>query len=495
VFIAAIVALLAALSYRPGVSIVKSLIATPRSAPTNTGVWFVTGQTDAGPTTPTLLQSMADYAYYFGSRVTFSGLYDAINTYFQEGGAQVWVARVVGPAAVTASKNLNDAGAAVSLVAAAKGPGAGSDTTHGNSLKVAVLAGVVTGFRLQVLDSANNPLETSGDLANQQEAVNWSRTSQYINITIGASLNNPAVAAAAALTGGNDDRAAITDTQRAAALALFTLDMGPGQVSAPGITSDTAHQNLIAHADTHNRVAILDLPDTASSSTLQTSAVNARTGGIAGAAFAPWLTTPGPTAGSVVTVPPSSFIAALCARNDGDFNQDTPWAGQQGVANYVTGLSQVAWDDATRQTMNASGVNVILSKFGTIRNYGWRSTVDPLGPSNGWINLGYVRLAMAIAAQGDLIAEEFLFSVLDGQGIDIANFQGALGAMLMEFYQAGSLYGDTPSDAFFVDVGPTVNTTATLANNELHAILNVRMSPMAEFVQINIVKVPITQQV
>jgi hypothetical protein len=495
VILGLILALLAVLGFRPGTSIVKSLISTPRSAPTATGVWFVVGQTDAGPTTPTLLQSMSDYAYYFGSRVSFSSLYDAINTFFQEGGAQVWVARTVGPAAVTASHNFLDGAAAVSLIVSAKGPGAGSDTKHGNSLKVAILAPVVSGFRVQVLDSASNALETSGDLATQQDAVNWSKTSQYVNISLGASALNPAVVAATSLTGGADDRTNITDTQRGNALALFTADLGPGQVSAPGLTTDSLHQLLVAHADANNRTAILDLPDTATAATLETSVVNTRSAGIAGAAFAPWLTTPGPTSGSVITVPPSAFIAALAARNDTEFNQDTPWAGDQGIAQYITGLSQPSFDDATRQNLNASGVNVIVSKYGAIRNYGWRSIVDPFGSNADWVDLGNVRLAMAIAAQADLISEEFLFSVLDGQGIDISLYQGALTAMLMDFWQAGSLFGATTADAFFVDVGSAVNTPQTLANNELHAVLNVKMSPMAEFVQINIVKVPIGQAV
>ncbi len=491
--LAGIIAAVALLAFRPGVSIAKSLISTPRSAPTNTGVWFVIGLTDAGPTTPTLIQSMADYAYYFGSRVSYSSLYDALNTFFQEGGAQAYVARVVGPAAVTAFKNLLDAGAAVSLVASAKGPGAGSDTTHGNSLKVAVLAGVVSGYRIQVTDSANNVLETSPDLQVQQDAVNWSVASQYLNITLGASANVPAVAAAASLAGGLDDRASITDTQRQNALNLFSQDYGPGQVSAPGLTADSVHQMLVAHADLKNRVAILDLPDTATTATLLTSIVNTRSAGIAGAGFAPWLQVPGPVAGSIVTVPPSALIAALCARNDGDFNQDTPWAGEAGIARYVTGLSQPSWDGATRQSLNAGGVNVIRNMWGSIRNYGWRSIVDPVGANGGWNNLANIRLAMAISAQGNLIGEQYIFDVLDGQGIEIGHYQAALTQMLADFYAAGALYGETPGDAFYVDVGSNVNTPQTLANNELHAVLNVKMSPMAEFVQINLVKVPITQ--
>jgi hypothetical protein len=49
------------------------------------------------------------------------------------------------------------------------------------------------------------------------------------------------------------------------------------------------------------------------------------------------------------------------------------------------------------------------------------------------------------------------------------------------------------NNAFTVDTGPAVNTLQTLANLELHAACRVKMSPFAEWVQIQVVKRSITQ--
>ena len=57
----------------------------------------------------------------------------------------------------------------------------------------------------------------------------------------------------------------------------------------------------------------------------------------------------------------------------------------------------------------------------------------------------------------------------------------------------GALYGDTPADAFVVNVGSPVNTPATIAAGELNAQASVRMSPFAQYVQILLTAVPTTQ--
>jgi hypothetical protein len=62
-------------------------------------------------------------------------------------------------------------------------------------------------------------------------------------------------------------------------------------------------------------------------------------------------------------------------------------------------------------------------------------------------------------------------------------------------FLAGSLFGEVPDDAFFVDVGPTVNTNATIQNNELNAVITVRMSPFGEEINIEIVKLLLTQEI
>lgn len=476
---------------RPGVSIVQRSTPPPRSAPTDTGVWHVVGLTDSGPLTPTLITSIADYERKYGPRVSYSILYDALDVFFREGGSRAIVSRVVGPAAVNGSLELDDAGAAVSLVASALGP---SDSS--NAITVGVRAGGAAGtFQVYVVVGGEE-VESSPDLADTASAALWSKGSNYIRLTQGASENDPAVAAPAALAGGNDDREAITDTDWQEALDRISSDLGTGQVSAPGRSTAAAHVQLLDHAMANRRTAILDAPNTSTQATLTTAISSARTGSQRfGGMFAPWDVAPGVVAGTERTVPPSARIAGTIARNDAlGEGPATPAAGDLGEARYVTGLSQDAWDDATRSALNAAGINVSRVMFGGVRTYGWRSAVDGVADPD-WVNLGSVRLYMAIAANAASIMEGFLFDKIDGQGKKLGEVAGALTGLLMDYYSTGDLYGTTPDDAFFVDLGNQVNTPETLANNELRAVLGAKFSPFAEFARIEIVKRPITEGV
>jgi hypothetical protein len=453
-------------------------------------MWFALGTTDRGPAgTPVLIQSLTQFITSFGQRQSYSVLYDAIETFFREGGAECYISRVVGPNATTGFKNLNDAGALVSLIANAIGPGAWS-----SGYMVGVVAGVAGGsYQIQVTDTSNNVLEQSGDLLDQPSAVTWSNYSNYIRISIGPSANLPVNVAPAALSAGNDDRANITDTQWQNALNAIGEQYGPGQVSMPGRYSTVAYNQLTGHAQTNNRVALLDLPNSGTVATLQGAAagINSRFA----AAFCPWVVIPGVTTGTTRTVPPCAFIAGLLARNDPTLGPDTPAAGNNGQAMYVVDLSQPDWSDSQRTSLNTQSCNVIRRMFGGIRNYGWRSltnaTTDP-----GWVDFGNARLYMDLSAELDAVGEQYVFMPIDGQnGATISAFHGSLAAVLLNHYNKGDLFGDSADQAFSVDTGPSVNTLATIANNELHAVCQVKMSPMAEWVQILIAKLQVTQTI
>src|SRR5215831_5732705 len=456
---------------RPGVVVSTLELATPVAVSVDTGTWFVAGTTDRGPSNAAvLIQSMDQFTTLYGARQSYSVLYDVLETFFREGGQRTYIGRVVGPAASSGFKNLNDAGAAVSLIATAIGPGAWSA-----NYKVGVVAGVAGGsYQIQVTDASNAILEQSGDLLDQGSAVAWSQYSSYIRITVGASANIPAVAAPAAMSAGNDQRASITDTEWANALALFAPGLGPGQVSEPGRTTAVAHGQLKTHAEANNRVYLADLPDSATVATLQSSAADSVSR--FGAAFAPWVVIPGITVGTVRTVPPSAFIAGMCARNDPPLGANTPSAGSNGQSLYVMDISQPDWSDTNRTTLNTSGVNVIRRLFGGIRNYGWRSLTNATSDPS-WIDFANGRLYMDLSAELNLVGENFVFAVIDGQnGHTISEFHDALAADLMGHFNAGELFGTTPEEAFAVDTGPAVNTLQTIANNELHAVVRVKMA-------------------
>lgn len=480
-------------AYRPGRIVNLKLSPPSRTAPTDTGVAFMVGIAEKGdPTQPVLIRSMNEYTLYFGARVSNGLLYDSAETFFREGGSKLYLMRVIGPTPVTATKNLNDGAAAILYNVKAKNPGA-----WGNSIKVGVVAGAISGTAIQVQDAAGNILEQSPDLVVKADAINWSVLSNYITITdplTGAFP--PAIVAPAVLTGSaTGDETNATETQWLNALNLISSAYGPGQVMMPGRTTDAAHLNLLAHCAVvqNNRVALLDVADSATPSTLQTSAATAAAGsnGKYGGMFAPFLTIPGLVPNTVRTIPPSPFVAALMARNDSQNSPAVPAAGQNGQALFVLGVD-FSYTDAQRDALNTSGVNVIRAMLGGVRNYGYRTLANPVTEPN-WIQLNQTRLYMTIVALSGNILENHLFKLMDGRGIEFSALAGDLIAMLMPFWNDNSLYGADAASAFNVDTSSTVNTPVTIANGELHAQIALRMSNFAELVILDIIKVPVNQ--
>lgn len=478
---------------RPGVTVKSRATAPPRTAPTSTGPWFVAGLTSKGPTDRAVqIKSMTDYTQVFGPRVTWGILYDALDAYFRKGGSEAWVSRVVGPAATVATVALPGAAAAPSLAADAIGAGA-------STLQAAVVAGDAPGsVRIQVFDTAVSaavPVDESYDLLDVPGAVAWASKSDYIRLrALGAVL--PALIGPTALAGGNDDRAAITDAQRIAAFGLFLRGYGPGQVSYPGSTTAAIQSALLDHAQANNRFAFLDGPDSSVAATVRAAATGLQAGEDPdgritwGAIFDAWTVDPGVVRNTTRTIPPCASAAALVARGDNAGGPNVPAAGALGELTNTLALSQPEWSDADRESLMNAGVNTFRTLYGGIRLYGYR-TLAPEGSQ--WISLASARLRMAITAEAEAIGEQFMFAQIDGRGLKVAEFGGALTGMLSGYYARGSLFGDTPADAFSVDVGAAVNTPETLQANELHAVLTIKPSPFSEAVTIEIVKVPITE--
>jgi len=358
---------------RPGVTIIQSELPPPRSAPTETGVWFVSGKPQKGPPDPALVRSLAEYEATFGDRTgAATGLYDAVDAYFREGGVKLWVVN-----------------------AAASAP------------------------------------EDSLD--------------------------------------------------------QFTKQLGPGQVSCPGVFDAAAQSKILQHCADHNRVALLEADpasDTASELEAEAAALASDPNAWCGSLWAPHAVIPGVAAGTTRDVPFTAIEAGLIARLDRAGNPNRAAAGKNGQSVYATDLVGTFTDDEY-EAMNEAGVDLARLVYGGVRAYGYRS----LSTNPNWTSFGWARTNMAIRAQAEVIGERFVFEQLDGRGRTIAQFGSELRAMLVPFYEIDALYGETADDAFQVDVGNQVNTPETIANGELHAVIKVRMSPFSEWVVIEIVKV------
>lgn len=471
------------MSRAPGTQVTVITAPPSRGAPTDTGVVFVTGIAQRGATgVPIVLNGMNDYATYLGARISNGAVYDFLDVAFREGLSKAIFSRVIGPAAVAANHTFADrAGSPLSTVkATVKWPG-----PDGNNVTVAISNGGGSNTFVATVKYSGTVVDTSPDLASPAAAAAWQ--SAWIAFTDLASAtaapnNNPAVIADTALSGGADDAASITETQWTAALTAFTPTLGPGQVAAPGRTTDAAHVALLAHAAANNRFALLDLADTPTVATQTTAATNAIVGvdGSYGAAFAPWITVPGIVSGTTRTVPPSALLAGLCATVDAIDDPDTaPMGPLNGSSLYALDVTQ-HYSDVDRGTLNSANIDVLVNPFGTVMNYGLRT----LDTSGSWQQLTNSRLRMAIAAKADAIGDNY-----EGQKIDDevnGMFADDLKGMLAAYQASGAIF------AYAVDNGPTIQTPVLTAAGTRVAVLSVQMNESAEFTNIQVIKYPLT---
>lgn len=491
------------------VQIAGAAAPTAPVASTDTQQQFACGVTMRGSiANPILLQSKQDHDNLFtagGARTPTNELTsDWVETFFNEGGKKLWLSRIASATATQATVNLLDSSAATSLVvkAGCKGdpdPGTWANGATGG-LSVAVVT-VTGGYQLQVF--FNGVLvETSPTLVTQADAVGWASGvnpafySKYLQIALGVSTNPPAAVAATPLAGGTDGTA-IATADHQAAHDRIPKHLGPGQITDIGATTSTINLITIAHAVANRRFALLDAPDTSNDVTIETAAQALYSAPSNGRRwcqmFTPWDVVPGLTAFTTRTVPPTARQAAAYQKVDALGNPNQAAAGRFGVAQWVQDLSQPAFSDAQRLALNNAGVTVSRRRYaGRIVTYGFRTLADQTNDRD-WSLAPNVRCVMWYAAQAALVGEEHFADQLDGLGHSLADFKKDLITPAKMLFDKGALFGATPADAFYIDTGPSVNTTETEAQGLELATAQLRFSSAGEGVQISIVKVPITQ--
>lgn len=510
--------------YRPGVT-VQSLAARPPQGgvPTDTSVGFIVGEAAQGPDDEaTQVTSPTQFTTMFGGRLSAAPwLYDGVEAFFREGGATLYVSRLISSTAVKASIAVTDLDTGVTLTANYRGTYAngyrlvidGPPAGNGNGdteedggddggdddepLPGLTFAAKAPGdpYTAQLLDGGGNLLQQSLLIYTQGDLANWLASGSYATLTGFDPAGDLAPTTVTAAGGTDGAVPVVLQADFDAALADFGPDLGPGQVWAPGRTTPAWQASLLVHASLNDRVALLDAPQGADVPTLVATAGALRGSDQDryGSLWAPWATVPGIAQGTTRTIPWSSIQAGMIARLDAQTgNANRAAAGDFGQSTFALNVTQT-FSDADRQTLLYAGCNTVRYRYGTVRAYAYRSLSDPNGNNGQWVQFNHSRLNMQIVADSEEIGEEYVFSQLDGRGLTIAAFHGELNAMLKALFDDGALYGDTPDDAFDVNTSPSVNTIETIANGELHAVLAVKMSPHAELVYIEIVKVVLTE--
>jgi hypothetical protein len=435
----------------------------------------------------------------YSSRTTTCALaFDACDALFGEDGSStetLYATRVVHGTPVSATLALAPSAA---LTLTAQYPGAG-----GNGIFVAVV-NTGSAATITLFDVNGNVLAASPSLASLAALVAWAATTGLVTAVLAGSTL-PATLTATAMSGGTDNRGSLILGDVTTALTALSSARGPGQVLAPNWTNTTLAgiwSALGAHAFANNRVALYDMDDGVSA-----TAAIADYGSFGQSSVAGWggfwagnRNLPGITPNTTRTCPPSPFIAAKCAMADQAGNPNKMAAGSDFPLVYgrtptstVSGAPSDTYSFADLQTLAASNINTFQYINGP-ENYGFRAAV-PQASDGIYYQLQHARTRMAVIAAAQQIGQPFVFDQLDGGGATTSKFGGALQGMLADFQRVGAVYGTTAAPGFAVDVGPDVNTPATIAAGELNANITVAFSPGAESVQIQINVVPITSPV
>ncbi|MCK9250010.1 MAG: hypothetical protein M0P31_13685 [Solirubrobacteraceae bacterium] len=479
------------MSYTPGYEVGVVDQQHPRTATASTSTTFLLGLADRGPIDEAVLlptRNVVDTVY--GDEVPYSDLHDRYEFLKREGSGPIYFVRVVGPAAAAATITLNDADPSPSVTFTASSPGAWANGATGG-LKLAVLDSGGGAVQLALtLDDAT--VATSVVATVLDDLDGW--TTPYGALTIvGDTL--PAVAAAASLAGGDDDRGSITADEWIDAMSAIPAELGPGQIVPAGEGDVTVQAAALQHSSDRNRYALLDAP-IGSVGTIESSAATLRSGG--NGRYGSLVTPPVivATTTGTTTMPGSLLLAGTNARTDGEQGPGQPGAGIFGIARQAVDVT-VRYTDDERRRLNDAGVIVIQMVNGRPRVYGNRTLADPATEPGNVVMHGS-RVIMGLRHELGQILEQYVLRRVDADRRILGNLEDDLSGVCERWRQPPyeALYGRTPADAYSVDAtSEDVNPEDELDAGRISARVAVRISPVGERLVLTITKVASNDQI
>jgi phage tail sheath protein FI len=255
-------------------------------------------------------------------------------------------------------------------------------------------------------------------------------------------------------------------------------------VAAPGSTwnysnvlvrteANATMGHLIAHAELMRyRVALLDAGDRLTISEVR--GLRAKIDSKHAALYYPWVTVLDPVTRQELNLPPSGFVAGICARNDVDRGV---W---KAPANEVVRLAigfETLLNKGQQEVLNPEGINCFRFFEGRgLRLWGARTiSSDP-----EW---KYFNVRRYFAYIERSIDKGTQWAVFEPNGDALwANVRATIRDFLTNEWASGALLGDKPEKAFFVRCDRSTMTQNDLDNGRLVCLIGIAPLKPAEFV-------------
>ncbi len=481
----------------PGVTITTAV----RTGPTSTGIapastFFVVGQTARGiDNAAVLVTSLEDYESKFGGHVTGHYTWYSLKTFFEEGGSNAYVARVVDLDADSAFVSLPAPSAepGIKLVAVGRG-------TWANEMDAVV---VETGgvFSISVTISGTEVYSGSGftKISEAISSINFSSTARYyFTAQLNPGADEDGILSDASLPFVDGEDGTVAQADFISTMSLFTEDLGAGAVAVPGAVTGTGDATLWdamkSHCIAYNRIALCSFAQ-ATLPSAAVSAAEAYSGNEYMAFFYPWVKVPVNETGTVtVNISPEGYVAAARSRTH---NGTGPWkayAGLASEANFVSDTVQ-AISRSEGDTLEAAKINPLRVINGRVRIYGARSMSANLAQ---WRFITHRETINYIVTQANTSLESLVFSNIDGRKTIYANIVNALQSVMEPIRIAGGLYEGFAADGRQIDYGYTIkvddslNPLSQLETGTVRAKLGVRVSGVGDKINVELIKSNLT---
>lgn len=362
-----------------------------------------------------------------------------------------------------------------------------------NVIPKTVLYLVTVNISVRYNDEAENYSEISFNPNATNYVVNKLAKSELVKIEVNgtAKIGNPveqilgkgSTSGMITLEGGKDG-----NVDKINAGTFIGEDNGPGKrtglqsfvennlvsmIAIPGITMPEVVVALVAHCENlKNRVAVLDMPKDAYK-TSELIEYRSMIDSTYAAMYHPWIQVFDRSSNQSDFVPPSGAVMGVYSRTD--IARGVHKAPANEVI-FATGL-KVNYTKGEQDILNPEGINVIRSFPGQgIRIWGARTASS--NSNFKYINVRrlFIYVEESIKANTNWVVFEPNDNTL-WQRVSLT-----ISSFLNGMWRDGMLFGSTPEEAFFVEIGPTTMTRDDINNGRLICNIGIAPSKPAEFV-------------
>lgn len=421
--------------------------------------FIIAGQTQFGPTdAPRVVRNLRDYLNTYGARSGGANMYDAAETFFACGGAELVVQRAFGPSAVNATIGLDSS----KIVVTSRWPGA-----YYNAWTAAYTSATKT---ITIVKGSRTVTYTGTDAASLQAAA-----SVDPDVTVTVSSLPAGNVAATALASGADDFANVNWTT---VLGKVTPAVGPGVIAAPGVGS-TANSALATHAAANRRIALLTPGQTDTSATVISAQGAIGAGNKQYATYVyPWVTVPD-GAGGRKTIDGVSFAAGVRAVTQRTYGiGDSPIRRSAHILAAGAGVQPLTEvDDSTHTSLLAAGVATIRTLPNAVGLDVW-ATAEGVGANSRLTEAIYRDMTNAIADDAARVLDQFVGQLATSQVLAAAG--SAIKGVVETSYKKYLVGGDG------VGYKVAVSNGVDPADNRISAVVSLKFAEEIGFIDLTI---------